>query len=131
VRGPLRRQPRPPRRDLYALLDAVDQGQDETPALVLADWLDEHGESELALRVRKRVRTYRRTRTAMARRNAPARRGWLAVLRFQIDVTGLFPDWAWYVEERCRWENPSPFSFLGPVEGESLPRAGRRGGRRE
>jgi hypothetical protein len=111
-------------------LDAVDQVRGETEALVLADWLDENGEPGLALRVRKRVRTVRATRKAMVRRNAPARRCWLALLRFEKDVADLFPDWVWYSMERHQRENPPDFSGLGFGEGESLPQAGRRGGRR-
>jgi hypothetical protein len=63
-------------------------------------------------------------------RNAPARKCWLALLRFQVDATELFPDWVRWSPERYQGVRRPDFSGLGFDEEESLPRAGWRGGRR-
>src|SRR4051794_31605614 len=57
---PRKTPPAPPRPELVALLGACrDQPDDDGPRLVLADWLEDHGEPERAELVRVQCRLAR------------------------------------------------------------------------
>src|SRR5262245_30192033 len=85
--------------DLLALIDAVAHGG-EANVLVLADWLDEHGDPRAAA-VRKKHRRYQVTKRVVRNRTDPERRLLMAWYMFQSRVLDMFPERAEHAQREA------------------------------